>query len=339
MSGKFADRMQGHGGWDDGISLKQIAGICDPFVFSLHTFLTMCALAFEDCDRLAQLKEDLEDQIVKVQTPELRAVASRMLLTEFHHGLDPFYKRVTADDQTMIGDMYKRWRMILDKKLADGIIEQKEHKKQLKNSYIALLQEKYDIMNSPNYEDGEPKDDEDREIDIENRNNLWSYWRSACLNARTAALSLRMPTSVLQKAEEAQQKVMDCAGEDGVDIEQTIKVGHQIKGAVKKKERKQIKKLCKGKSKEEMSAMLGTTVATAKRMEQMARKQRYQRKREARNAALRKRDEEQEARMEEIRAKSMEVIDATKPQDLGDAPPSSGGGGSKKKTKKKKKKK
>jgi hypothetical protein len=229
-------------------------------------------------------------------------VPSRLLLQEFNSMISPFYKRIILKkDRSVVNEMHAVWQSRWQREWA-GREKSEEAIKARDESVIAILYEKFQCLSALE-EDGKPKSKEDLAEDKQALDNLWKKWTDVCSTSQTAALSMKMPQSVLRKAQDAEDA---CFNEDGeVDLDQAMKAGKKVKGSIKKKEQKAIKKLCKGRTKEEMTAMFGTTVQQAREMEKLQKKQAMYRRREARKRAMAEHERRQEEKAKAFHSKVM----------------------------------
>lgn len=286
------------------IPLKQVAGICDPFIFALDKFVFEAREAFTECHRLYHLQTELRDNCVSIETPEMRAVPSRLILTEFNRMISPYYKRIILqDDKAVVHEMHAQWQAEWAREFA-GRETSEEAEKAKNGAVVDILYEKFQTLTSKTEDDGTPKDEEALKEDAADLKKLWDAWKKVCSTSETAALSMKMPGTVLKKAQEAED---GCYGADGeVDLDAAMKMGKKVKGSIKKKEKNAIKKLCKGRSKEEMTQMFGTTIEQAREMERLQKRQAMYRRRQARKAALARKEKKQAEKAAAFRASVME---------------------------------
>ena len=325
--------------------------MCTGFMFKFLLWVSSVEEAFLAADEDPAVRKRVCPFVVSMKTrfsgrcddSDGDAVAARAkdehaLLEEVHRVAFPFRKAIEANAADAVEQMFCRWRDEIAQQRALGIMSEAEHANAHKEHFLAVYRDLQNLMDSPTHPDQVPKDASDVAIDKDNRSALWTLFRSACMNAHQATLAMRMPLSLIGKAEDASKVYMKAssssrpAGSDddsveegdeeedgGLSIPAVMKIGQDVTRAVTRYEKKQVRKLVSGLPRAELQGMFAEGLKTHTELIRHQRRTEMFQRRARRQDAIRAREERVQA-ANAVRNSARQVL-------LGTASATGAGGG------------
>jgi hypothetical protein len=294
----MAQEISQHPGWKDQLTMQQIANLCDPWVKALGDFLEAAEDMFPDCERVRSMAHNLETFVVN-RSASIRGKVSRILLEKMFPAIDPFFNRIAENDMDTIRDMRTHLLTHITKKIRAGTMTKEQGAKEFRNHAVSLLDEKYHILTQHEPEDTPQMIAEDK-ADLK---KMWNLWTAMCGTMETAATSLKLPRSILNTSFDVGAAIDNQSAD--IDLRQT---GEKMKKAMTAKEKRQIKKLVKGKTQAANRKMIGSTLQATSELKRAQRKAQMFRKREARKKANEAQRAKEQARLEAMKRRAMESI-------------------------------